>query len=169
MSNHLKHIKNFISFAAKELELPSLPNIHFVGHEENKKAAFGHSKGSDIYIRLIDRHPIDAMRTIAHELVHYKQNILRNTKGEKMREDDANAIAGRIMRKFGTSNSEVFASKPIEEMESAIPANVMGASSSTHGTGGIDTYDPLLGATLKRKLPDIIGKTKPLKNIKKGK
>jgi hypothetical protein len=28
--------------------------------------------------------------------------------------------------------------------ESAVPANAMGASSSSPGTGGIDLYDPLL-------------------------
>ena len=35
--------------------------------------------------------------------------------------------------------------------EDEVPVNNMGASSSTHGTGNIDTYDPLL-QTGKRKL-----------------
>ena len=43
---------------------------------------------------------------------------------------------------------------------SAVPANAMGTSSSTAGTGGIDTYDPLM-QTKKKKLRDIIAR-KPL-------
>lgn len=163
MSKQLKHLNKFIDFAKKELKLPSLPNIHFAGSEENKKDAFGHSQGNDITIRINDRHPIDVMRTIAHELTHYHQN-LKKEKGEQFREDEANALAGRIMRKFDTSHPEVFKDEEIddlgEEMASTVPANAMGASSSTHGTGGIDIYDPLMhaGKTIKRKkLKDIIG------------
>ena len=40
--------------------------------------------------------------------------------------------------------------------ESAVPANAMGSSSSTAGTGGIDTYDPLLQRDKKKKLRDIV-------------
>lgn len=164
MSKQLKHLNKFIDFAKKELKLPSLPNIHFAGSEETDKySAFGHSKGNDITIRINDRHPIDIMRTVAHELTHYSQNLKRQ-KGEQFREDDANAHAGRLMRKFGTTNPEIFKDEEIddigEEMASTVPANAMGASSSTHGTGGIDIYDPLMraGETIKRKkLKDIIG------------
>jgi len=38
---------------------------------------------------------------------------------------------------------------------SAVPANAMGTSSSVAGTGGIDTYDPLLKKP-KKKLRDIL-------------
>jgi hypothetical protein len=43
---------------------------------------------------------------------------------------------------------------------SAVPVNAMGGSSSTAGTGGIDTYDPLLSKP-KKKLRSIISR-KPL-------
>ena len=39
----------------------------------------------------------------------------------------------------------------MHETDSAVPVNAMGASSSTPGTGNIDTYDPLLQVG-KRKL-----------------
>lgn len=39
---------------------------------------------------------------------------------------------------------------------SAVPANAMGGSSSTAGTGGIDTYDPLFGQKKKKKLRSIV-------------
>lgn len=175
MSIQVEHLKMFIKFAAKELHLSSFPKIHFVGSSENAKCAFGHSIGKDITIRISERHPIDIMRTIAHELIHYKQNVNKAKNKEQFKEDQANAMAGRIMRKFDTTYPKVFKDKPIpahlKETESAVPANSMGASSSTHGTGGIDTYDPLLTAkVLKRKsLKDIIGQKILLKNIKKEK
>jgi hypothetical protein len=49
---------------------------------------------------------------------------------------------------------------------SVVPANAMGSSSSTAGTGGIDTYDPLLKMNKGKKLRDII-KRKTLSDLKK--
>lgn len=159
MQVSLTHIKLFIKFAAKELGLRTLPNINFVGSSENRMSAFGHTRGNDISVRVTERHPIDIMRTIAHELIHSKQNQLNSKIGD---EDQANALAGRIMRKFDIKYPHVFKDKAIKAnmMEdggmttSALPANRMGGSSSTPGTGGIDTVDPLLKlkSPLKRKL-----------------
>ncbi len=159
MQASLTHIKLFIKFAAKELGLRTLPEINFVGSSEDKKRAFGHNIGNSITVRITERHPIDIMRTIAHELIHCKQNITKTRIGD---EDHANALAGRIMRKFDVKYPHVFKDKAIKAnmMEdggmttSALPANRMGTSSSTPGTGGIDTVDPLLKlkSPLKRKL-----------------
>ena len=152
-------LKKFVKFAAKELGLKTLPQIKFVGHEEDIKQAFGHEKGGNITVRIAGRHPIDIMRTIAHELIHYRQNITNTKIGD---EDQANEIAGRIMRKFDIKYPHIFKDKAVKAnmMEdggmttSALPANRMGGSSSTPGTGGIDTVDPLLKlkSPLKRKL-----------------
>ena len=49
-----------------------------------------------------------------------------------------------------------------EDGMGAVPANSMGASSSTAGTGGIDTYDPLL---MKKKLRNIVTR-KSLEDIR---
>ena len=40
--------------------------------------------------------------------------------------------------------------------EDPIPVNFMGGSSSTHGTGGIDTFDPVLISLVRRSLPNLI-------------
>lgn len=52
--------------------------------------------------------------------------------------------------------------KRIVETESAVPVNSMGGSSSTQGTGAVDTYDPMmfksrkkLSGILKRPLPSL--------------
>ena len=159
MQVQVSHLNLFIKFASKELGLKTLPQITFVGNSEDKRDAFGHSVGNKIVVRITERHPIDVMRTIAHELIHYKQNVQKKNIGN---EDQANLMAGRIMRKFDIKYPHVFKDKAIKSnmMEdggmttSALPANRMGGSSSTPGTGGIDTVDPLLKlkSPLKRKL-----------------
>jgi hypothetical protein len=40
--------------------------------------------------------------------------------------------------------------------EDPIPTNFMGASSSTHGTGGIDTFDPVLVSLVRRAMPQLL-------------
>lgn len=54
-------------------------------------------------------------------------------------------------------------SKIKEDGEGAVATNSMGASSSTAGTGGIDTYDPLLKKP--KKLRDMITR-KTLEDIR---
>lgn len=150
-SSQLKAIQMFIKFAARELKLPNLPNIKFAGSEENTKNAFGHSIGNNITVRITERHPVDIMRTIAHELVHFKQNHTGSNK-TSVREDQANMLAGRLMKKFDITYPHIFKEKAIrEETVSAVPANLMGASSSTQGTGGIDIYDPLMKISKRKK------------------
>ena len=50
---------------------------------------------------------------------------------------------------------------------SVMPTNSMGGSSSTAGTGGIDSFDPLMSSK-KQKLSSIV-KRKSLKDISNGK
>jgi hypothetical protein len=152
----------FVKFAAKELGLTKLPTIHYVGSAENKKAAFGHSMGNDIWIRITDRHPIDVMRTITHELIHFRQ------KGgsERFKEDQANAIAGRVMRKFDTTFPSAFKLKPIrEDVASTVPANSAGAG-GVEGIGVGPRGEPG-GRTKKKKIVDIIGPISRLQTIGK--
>jgi hypothetical protein len=65
----------------------------------------------------------DILRTLAHELVHHMQNgkgELNSDSGEdgSPTENEANATAGLIMRKFGRENPEIFESKlPEEEVD----------------------------------------------------
>ena len=159
-------LKGFVKFVAKELGLKTVPTIKFVGKSEDKFSAFGHTKGTDISVRITDRHPNDVMRTIAHELVHYYQNTTKKNIGS---EDQANALAGRIMRKFNVAHPQIFKDKPFKAniVEDGIvgAANAMGGSSSVAGTGGIDTIDPKLFNNPMtrqnkppRKLRDIIGR-----------
>ena len=44
----------------------------------------------------------------------------------------------------------------LTETSSTTPVNAMGASSSTAGTGGIDTFDPVLISLVRRAMPNLI-------------
>lgn len=152
MSVSMNHLNMFIKFAAKELGLKTLPKMHFVGSSENKNHAFGHTNKKDVYVRITDRHPIDIMRTIAHELMHCKQKS-----GVKFKEDEANAMAGRIMRKFDNTYPEVFKDKAIKAnmMEDGVAANAVGAGDMGPASGPMQGYNPILklkSQPLKRKI-----------------
>lgn len=170
MQSVIKQLNDFVKFAAKELGLSKLPKIHFVGNKENSKSAFGHSKGDQIYIRITERHPGDIMRTIAHELIHVKQTQM-GKHGEQFREDEANAIAGRIMRKYNTTYPNIFkqhaTSANLKETESPVPANIMGNGGPFAGIQtfspvirfdqGNKKYNPMTALYKKKKLRDIVG------------
>lgn len=153
----------FIQFAAKELKIIKLPTIKFVGKEEDVKRAFGHFfsgiNKTEIRVRVIERHPIDIMRTIAHELSHWKQFQDKVHSSETAKEDYANAMAGRIMRKFDTKYPNMFKKRAIhEEGEGAIGTGT--GEVPVNNTSGVAKFDPLLLTRKKldsKKLRKILG------------
>lgn len=173
---NVQHVQKFIQFAAKKLKLPSLPQIKLVGSQENKYDAFGHSVSNLIVVRISDRHPIDVMRSLCHELIHYRQNILGIKSSENTKEDQANLVAGRVMRAFDVSHPEVFKDKAIKAnmmLESAIgatPVNVMGANAPNAGGGNIATFDPLFFKKKRAELgliKNVMTPPKPLNTVLK--
>lgn len=59
-----------------------------------------------ITVSVLGRHPIDVMRTIAHEMCHQRQHELRPLSSSDGQtgsyiENQANAIAGILMREWG--------------------------------------------------------------------
>ena len=121
----LDDIKKCVGFAARELGLKTVPKIDFVNSIEDKKRAFGHffsnADKKNIRVRITNRHPLDVMRTVAHELYHYKQKLAGSKDTEQKKEDEANAVAGRIMRKFDSQFPKMFKDRPISEAVEFIP------------------------------------------------
>ena len=106
-------LHKFIGFAAKHLELDSLPKFDFVFDANNaaERKSFGGYGGEHIQITVQHRHIMDVCRTLAHELVHYKQDVedrLNNESGAtgSEEENEANAEAGIIMRNYSEENPE---------------------------------------------------------------
>lgn len=111
------HLEDFLIHTKDELNLKDLPRIKL---ESNKDmAAMNKSFGGyspsikTIIVNTADRHPADVYRTLAHELVHYKQhmeNRLTANAGETgdQFENEANTLAGIIMRNYGRKNPRIY-------------------------------------------------------------
>lgn len=107
-------IRDFLPFTKKELGLSQLPKIKVVDRVPDAEGTtFGcyRPELGTIYLVAVDRHPKDVMRTLAHELVHYKQdqeNRLHAKSGAtgSREENEANAHAGIIMRNYSQENPE---------------------------------------------------------------
>jgi len=64
----------------------------------------------------LNRHVLDVFRSLAHELVHFAQDLRGDISQEQVGDDndgvdienEANATAGVIMRKFGRLHSELY-------------------------------------------------------------
>jgi len=109
-------LTDFLKFAVQKLELQQLPKIKFQKNfATSHPTAFGYfDPHTDHIVLVLDkRHPMDIMRTLAHELVHYVQrlnNELEDHSGEtgSEHENQANAAAGILMRDFGKTHPEYF-------------------------------------------------------------
>ena len=120
-ANVVEMFKKFLPLAMEVLELDSLPKMVFLTKaDETDQPTFGlYSTGNRVLkVALTNRHPNDILRTVAHELTHYKQDIideLNNDSGEtgSDQENEANATAGIIMRHFNKRYPEYLNSRPI--------------------------------------------------------
>jgi hypothetical protein len=114
---------DFIRFAAKDLELNSLPKFDFVfdsAESMERKSFGGYAPGNEhITITVTNRHIMDVCRTLAHELVHYKQDLDNELEDDEAgstgspQENDANARAAVIMRNFGRAFPDMFGKESI--------------------------------------------------------
>jgi hypothetical protein len=123
-TNFLDMFEKFLPIAMRYIGLKSLPEMNFEAHvKDTHQPTFGkYQNGSHVlHVSLLNRHPNDVLRTIAHELVHYKQDIkheLHDGSGEtgSKHENDANAIAGVVMRHFNKEHPEYLNSTPIVDV-----------------------------------------------------
>lgn len=120
-SDIVQIFKDFFPLCMQVLKLNSLPEIRYVGTlEQDIQPSFGEwDNGNNVLtIALKNRHPNDILRTLAHELVHYKQDQLGMIKPDSGAtgspiENEANAVAGIIMRHFNKKFPHHLKSKPI--------------------------------------------------------
>lgn len=115
--NNRNTLKHFIGFCKKELNIQSLPNIKLVGDKSfvEERRSFGEYNPNDNSIKIYysGRNLADVCRSLAHELTHHRQNeldLLTNTAGDTGTdiENDANAMAGILMRDYGRLNLNVY-------------------------------------------------------------
>ena len=115
--SHFPLLKEFIGYCREYLKLKSLPPLtmsydpttaesrrSFGGYDPNNKS---------IELSVANRHQADVFRTLAHELVHYKQDLQNRLTPESgktghQHENEANAAAAIIMRNFAQMRPEMF-------------------------------------------------------------
>ena len=116
-----KILHDFIRFAAEHLELKQLPKFDFIFDTERavQRHSFGGYGGEHINISVANRHIMDVCRTLAHELVHFKQDLNHELDGPdpgatgSPQENEANAEAAVIMRNWGKKHPDLFAKESI--------------------------------------------------------
>lgn len=111
-------LKKFLVFLKRELKFYYNIPIILVDDVDfcKKNKTFGLMYPDKIVISIVNRHPIDILRTVAHEYIHHKQQ----SEGKKLNgnagsssENEANAKAGEILRKYGSLHPELFDLIPI--------------------------------------------------------
>lgn len=115
--NKLNILKDFIAFCKAELNIQTLPKISLINDktfvEEFRSFGEYNPARNTVKVVALNRNLADVCRSLAHELCHHRQNelgMLYNEAGDTGTdiENDANAMAGIIMREFGKKNVDVY-------------------------------------------------------------
>jgi len=116
-------LHEFVRFAARHLELSKLPQFDFVFDSKSSvehKSFGGYMPGEEhITITVKNRHINDVCRTLAHEMVHFKQDLNDELEDDgagatgSPQENDANAQAAVVMRNWGKRHPEYFEKESI--------------------------------------------------------
>lgn len=114
-------VEKFVQFAVKELGLKKLPaklTLSYSTDKARERHTFGvfNPESNEIWLYVKDRNLADILRTLAHELVHRKQaeeGRIENGSGETGSEieNEANAMAGVLLRKFGKAHENIYENK----------------------------------------------------------
>jgi len=107
---------HFGAHILKKLNVPSPVKIVL---SRNKKGfetyAYYNATADTLHVYVKNRGTADVLRSIAHEMVHHKQKLeKRLAKAESIPdvggpiEDEANAIAGQLVKAYGKQNKEKY-------------------------------------------------------------
>jgi len=111
-------IKEFIKFAIGKLQINKIPEgltLSYNNDEAKSRHSFGtfDPNNGKIWLYVKNRNMADILRTLAHELVHRKQDEdgrIDYSSGETGSEieNEANAQAGILLRDFGKQNEKIY-------------------------------------------------------------
>lgn len=110
--------RDFIKWVCKKLEIDQEPKIVLDSDKDkvDLHRTFGSTSPGDgsIWVYIDNRNTADSLRTLAHEMVHHKQyldGVVTSDMDDETKqriEDEANAIAGRLMREYGKINIHIY-------------------------------------------------------------
>ena len=109
-------VNEFVNYCMEYLSVdrPKLKLINSKDYAYENRSLGGYSPSEKkIMVVVHNRNMADILRTVAHEMVHHMQNLdkrLTPTSGEdgSPDENEANSLAGVIMRKFGRDNPQIY-------------------------------------------------------------
>lgn len=145
----VNYFRELLKICKEELKLDRLPPIKLItnGAHHRMHKSFGsfNTETNEIQVEINGRHMIDSMRTLAHELVHYKQLLddrINPDSGETGSniENEANAVAGIIMRRFDKKFPDAFnvsiitETKPLPRIDKIDPKVLKSAVSELENT-----------------------------------
>ena len=103
-----QYIKMFMEFAKKELGIKGKIVVKLTFDKSKTNTLAHYEVGGGILVYIKDRSYMDSCRSIVHEMVHAKQyedgrltNPLEQGQDGTPEENEANSLAGEIMRKWG--------------------------------------------------------------------
>jgi hypothetical protein len=127
-----KILNRFYSSCVNKLQLENPPELRLETTPEwsQENGSFGQydSDSNTLILATSGRHVLDILRTMAHEMTHRQQDereplpIDAGATGSPW-EDQANAMAGRIMRDWADEQPEMFDGVTLEEASGYIPKN----------------------------------------------
>lgn len=124
-------VQDFVNFCVAKLNIENNPNIRFkrdpAWSERNRTFGSYNHDTNELIVSLANRHVMDILRTVAHELTHQRQGEVADMPedaGEtgSQWENEANARAGVLMREYGQQHPDLF--DPAYTMEST---NIVGS------------------------------------------
>lgn len=147
-SKKISSARRFIRWAIKVLGITGKPGVKFSNDigRVRKRRTFGTTESSgEIWVYLGNRNTADILRTICHELVHYRQfetgaasDNMDDTQRQAI-EDEANAVAGRLLRRYGKLDVGIYEGKT-----GSIQADVASALPATYAIPQLKNNDAYL-------------------------
>lgn len=132
------HLKRFIDFTCQKLDIKEVPSLKYkepTDQGEQPSFAAYSPVSKEVIIMTKNRHPMDVFRSVAHELVHHKQNedgklgkdVAKEGATGSDIENEANARAGELMRWYGKANPQCFSMSYVTEDKAIILAGTPGS------------------------------------------
>lgn len=124
----------FTEWCCMMLDIKNIPPINLIPDLEfsKRECSFGGYDPANniIHLAIHGRHIVDTLRTLAHELVHCKQNESSGLSLEDGRtgsyvENEANAMAGMIMREYGKRHPELYGNVLEEGIDDPVKPGIL--------------------------------------------
>jgi Zeta toxin/Cytidylyltransferase-like len=132
------HLNSFVDFCCNKLSILDKPSLKFKEPtDQGEQPSFAaYAPGArEVHVMSKNRHPMDIFRSVAHELVHHKQNeegrigkdIAKEGATGSDIENEANSKAGELMRWYGKAFPASFSMSYVIENKAIVLAGVPGS------------------------------------------